>query len=874
MTGILSGLQPMGNISFRFAILISGYPSNADSHAEIMKDKAIKNVPSLHVYGTKDTMVTDDRTLQLAAAFENPTIVSHPGGHFTPNTWPKGAIQQFLLGQQQHRSPTAVDQRPLTTFAEKIEATILFHHQCQEKKCPATPVGLSTPLDVSNLDQLIDECENHSLADLMLLIWCERRTFHNAEPDETSPFFRHWILLYLKKPAEVLSSYLALIPKYGSWSDLKTLYTRALQMSNVDLDRLKSACVELFAEQLKRDHRLVLNQPDESSNDREEQQAIQNEQWISNCAKEAPRISSNPKNVNTGKSFISSFDCLWNRSFSNGQRDRPTSSTAFGFAVDERTSMASRERLCVSFVPTFDLCCLSSVGKSLAGLRSRTSQVSLSKGSSLSLDQRTTRRTVECSSFGLYHPSWAWTRSVHSDDRSTLTGVLSVVPCALEDLQPLLEHLAANRPGPSDEKQPVVFSRGTLMSGGRLDLCKQVVGPQGIQPLLNAMKNSAVVNRLLLGNNIVGLPGAQGIAEYIRNNADSQIDTWYIAGNNFDGECMSLICDALAKDTKVKALWLKRNPILASGTVHIARMLRTNHYLETLDLLNTGLLDDGCRILFDALKVNRQLKHLYIDTNGLTVKSGRTIRSHFEENDNRLESLYLSCNALGDAGVCEIAAGLKADRALKRLGLASNCIGVDGARALVAVLVDHPALEQLNLGFMKATILLGGLDNVIGDEGATEIARLIQSNSHLRSIDLTFNGISQRGLMKLRDALKNNRTLTTLKALQFGQVHSDVTKEEINTLLETNKVHWGREILGDGASRVDCLEKGQQLNDLVNFPDHVMEIISYYRTHWSSLIFVFIQGEQRSWNRGEFHWTEHWFERWRKVSAMRKSAEH
>lgn len=408
-----------------------------------------------------------------------------------------------------------------------------------------------------------------------------------------------------------------------------------------------------------------------------------------------------------------------------------------------------------------------------------------------------------------------------------------VVPCALEDLQPLLEHLAANRPGPTDEKQPVVFSRGTIMSGGRLDLCKQVVGPQGIQPLLDAMKNSAVVNRLLLGNNIVGLPGAQGIADYIRNNADSQIDTWYIAGNNFDGECMSLICDALANDRKVKALWLKRNPILASGVVHIARMLTTNHYLETLDLLNIGLLDDGCRILFDALKVNRHLKHLYIDTNGLTVKSGRVIRSHFEENDSQLESLYLSCNALGDAGTCEIAAGLKVDRSLKRLGLASNCIGVDGTRALVDVLVDHPALEQLNLGFMKATILLGGLDNVIGDEGATEIARLIQSNTRLRSIDLTFNGISQRGLMKLRDALKSNRTLTTLKVLQFGQVHSDVTKEEISNLLETNKIHWGREVLPEGSTltRAECLGKGQQLNDLVNFPDHVMEIISYYRTH-------------------------------------------
>jgi len=300
---------------------------------------------------------------------------------------------------------------------------------------------------------------------------------------------------------------------------------------------------------------------------------------------------------------------------------------------------------------------------------------------------------------------------------------------------------------------------------------------------------------------------------------------------------MSLICDALATDTKVKALWLKRNPILATGVVHIARMLTTNQYLQTLDLLNTGLLDEGCEILFNALTSNHTLKHLYVDTNGLTVKSGRTIRSHLEKNDNHLESLYLSCNAFGDAGTCEIAAGLKHDKHLKRLGLASNCIGVDGARALVDALIDHPSLQQLNLGYMKATILLGGLDNVIGDEGAAEISRLIRSNKYIRSIDLTFNGISQRGLMQLRDALKENRTLTTLKVLQFGQVHNEITKEEINTMIEQNKTEWGKQVLSNDLanasppSKSECLQKGQQLNDAINFPDHVMEIISYYRTH-------------------------------------------
>ncbi|CAF4110408.1 unnamed protein product [Rotaria sordida] len=111
---------------------------------------------------------------------------------------------------------------------------------------------------------------------------------------------------------------------------------------------------------------------------------------------------------------------------------------------------------------------------------------------------------------------------------------------------------------------------------------------------------------------------------------------------------MSLIYDVLATDTKVKPLWLKRNPILATGVVHFARMLPTNNYLKTLDLLNTGL-----------------------------------------------------------------------------LGEASNCIDSDVARPLVDAFIDYLSLEQLNLGYMKATILLGGLDNVIEDEGAAEISRLI-----------------------------------------------------------------------------------------------------------------------------------------------------
>ncbi|CAF0858266.1 unnamed protein product [Rotaria sp. Silwood1] len=832
--GILCGLQPFGNISFNFAILISGFASRAECHQDLMQPNAIKNVSTLHIYGVNDILVNNDRTLKLAAAFENPIILSHPGGHFTPNTWPNAKIKQFLMEQQEclsHKQSTITSTdmnqlESLITFEEKLKATISYHQKRistlpvtkrKHEKLPVIPIGLSKKMDQENIEIMIENIDSYLIDDVMLLIWCERTTFHNSEPKDeneknvTSLFFRHWILLYLKKPDEVLSLYLNAISKYGGWGDLKTLYVTADQMASEFLtersllDNLKATCVKIFGDQLQHDSRVVLNQPDESANDNEQEQSIQNQEWISNCAKEAPRLSNKRTKPSTimAKEIAKYMQPITN---SNNKTEKQLN-------ADKGYAYQTYKRLISSICHV------------------------LKKASPTFMDELMRSRTRKDRAFRYTKEQREQLLKAPPSSYITNPEPEAVVPCSLEELEPLLEHLILNKPGPSDDKQSIVFARGTIMTGGRLDLCKQVVGPQGIQPLLNAMKNSSVINRLLLGNNIVGLPGAQAISQYIRFNIDSNIDTWYIAGNHFDSECISLICDALATDTKVKALWLKRNPILATGVVHIARMLTTNHYLQTLDLLNTGLLDEGCEILFNAFKSNHSLKHLYIDTNGLTVKSGRTIRVHLEQNDNHLETLYISCNALGDAGTCEIAAGLKHDKRLKRLGLASNCIGADGARALVDALINHVSLEQLNLGYMKATILLGGLDNIIGDEGATEISRLIRLNQHIRSIDLTFNGISQRGLMQLRDALKENRILTTLKILQFGQVHNEITKEEINTMIEQNKIEWGKQVLSNDTtnssslSKSECLEKGRQLNDEINFPEHVQEIISYYRTH-------------------------------------------
>lgn len=276
-----------------------------------MQPKTIKNVASLHIYGVNDVLINNDRTLKLAEVFENPVVVSHAGGHFTPNAWPSGAIRQFLLEQQpQHTANIEIDRsqfQSLNTFEEKLEATI-SHHQ-KRKTVPIIPMGLSKPIEDQSIPQLIDTIDDHLFDDVMLLIWCERTTFHNPEPKDTSSlFFQHWISLYLKKPDIMLPTYLNFIPKYGGWGDIKTLYAKASQEENEQplLTQLKLVCVKMFAEQLKHDQRIVLNQPDESANEQEEQMNMKNEEWISHCAKEAPRLYNNRHNSNSSKqNFVS-----------------------------------------------------------------------------------------------------------------------------------------------------------------------------------------------------------------------------------------------------------------------------------------------------------------------------------------------------------------------------------------------------------------------------------------------------------------------------------------------------------------------------------------------------------------------------------------
>ena len=359
--------------------------------------------------------------------------------------------------------------------------------------------------------------------------------------------------------------------------------------------------------------------------------------------------------------------------------------------------------------------------------------------------------------------------------------------------------------------------------------CYQVIGPSGISDLMRSLAYDSCgpvpsIEHLLLGNNICGDELGQRVADLITSH-QSALKTWYIAGNRLTHRGIKPLCDALCSDTQVLQLWLKRNPLMPSGALCISDMLRCNHTLIVLDLVNTGLLDEGAMHLFAALEINSTLRHLYIDGNGLSVVSAAYMGKYLSGDASALLTLSCGCNRIGDQGAEIIADALCKNKTLRRFILASAGIGVRGARALANMLRHNSALMFLDLGLLKTTAALGEIPNRIGVDGAKVIAEALKLNSTLVALNVFHNNIFQQGIAAFRDAFNGTNGLNTsivkLELEQMGVPLNEITKEEIKHCVRRNYL----QLIEKGAPSYR-LDVEEALN-----PRHLRDIISVYRVN-------------------------------------------
>ncbi|KAJ1521011.1 hypothetical protein ONE63_002724 [Megalurothrips usitatus] len=83
---LLCCLQQKGVLqgTFKFAIFTSGYLSRCTDHQSVYSVGEVE-IPTLHVYGETDSVITADMSDALMETCNDKQIIRHPGGHYMPS---------------------------------------------------------------------------------------------------------------------------------------------------------------------------------------------------------------------------------------------------------------------------------------------------------------------------------------------------------------------------------------------------------------------------------------------------------------------------------------------------------------------------------------------------------------------------------------------------------------------------------------------------------------------------------------------------------------------------------------------------------------------------------------------------------------------
>ncbi|WP_242454213.1 ribonuclease inhibitor [Bailinhaonella thermotolerans] len=323
----------------------------------------------------------------------------------------------------------------------------------------------------------------------------------------------------------------------------------------------------------------------------------------------------------------------------------------------------------------------------------------------------------------------------------------------MNDLDDLLAWLRSGRPVP----RRVDFRTGTAMPDGRLDLCKQSLGPYGAALVAGALPPYGPVRHLLMGTDGLGDDGAATAAA---GAVASGAETLYLGCNEITAGGACRIADRLlASPGVVRGLWLKRNPLGPAGARIGADLVPAG--LTTLDLVQTGLTAGGLSALVDGVLAAGGIGRLFVSGNPLGP-AGAAGLARLVAADG-VDELYASANGLGDDGALLIASALRPGGRLRRLSLASDGMGPAGVLALIRAAVAS-GVEVLDLGRVRAAAVLAAPDNRLDDATAAEAADALAAHPHrLAHLDLTHTATTSRAALHLLGGLRRAPSPTRVR---------------------------------------------------------------------------------------------------------------
>nr|XP_033809919.1 protein phosphatase 1 regulatory subunit 37 isoform X2 [Geotrypetes seraphini] len=255
----------------------------------------------------------------------------------------------------------------------------------------------------------------------------------------------------------------------------------------------------------------------------------------------------------------------------------------------------------------------------------------------------------------------------------------------------------------------------------------------------------------------------------------------------------------MRKTNCLQYLDARNTPLLDHSAPFVARALRISSSLVVLHLENASLSGRPLMLLATALKMNMNLRELYLADNKLNgLQDSSQIGNLLKFNCN-IQILDLRNNHILDSGLSYICEGLKEQqKGLVTLVLWNNQLTHTGMVYLGMMLQQTQSLETLNLGHNpignegvrnlknglignRTVLRLGLAATKLTCEGAVAVAEFIAESPRLLRLDLRENEIKTGGLMALSLALKVNHSLLRL------DLDREPKKEAVKSFIETQK---------------------------------------------------------------------------------------
>ena len=186
---------------------------------------------------------------------------------------------------------------------------------------------------------------------------------------------------------------------------------------------------------------------------------------------------------------------------------------------------------------------------------------------------------------------------------------------------------------------------------------------------------------------------------------------------------------------------------------------------DTLEILRTGFIvscdlsfnnigDSGANSIARMLKINTSLQHLTLKSNSITERGASDISDSLKENRSLL-SFDFSFNAIEDKGGLRMAEMLTENMNLKFLNLSSCDLKTSSLIKLAIVVSHHPTLQELRIAKTLAASKK--------EESMYHLSEIFKVNTTLRSLDMSFQSLSDSGVSVFFQGIKLCRTLTQLR---------------------------------------------------------------------------------------------------------------